>query len=375
VRASFDSGRGCPYECSFCTIINVQGRKSRHRTADDIEKLLRQHYALGIDKFFITDDNFARNKNWEPIFNRIIELGREEGMKFSLIIQVDTMCHKIPKFVEKAGLAGVNRVFIGLESINPENLVAVKKKHNRFTEYRHMLQAWKNVGVITSCGYIIGLPNDTYERVMLDIETIKRELPVDLVSFFCLIPLPGSEDHRVLAAEGVPMDPDMNNYDGEHVTTAHPLMSDEEFLRTYRQAWEAFYTPDHVETILRRAAACGIDTAEVMKLALYCYGMQTIEGIHPLQGGLIRLKYRKDRRPTFPMESPLIFYPRYIWQTLTGSVRLFTLFRRYKRILTRVEADPTKQTYTDIAMTPAKTSEVAGEAEPSDFSRRVMSGS
>ena len=59
VRASFDAGRGCPYECSFCTIINVQGRKSRHRTADDIEKVLRQHYALGIDKFFITDDNFA----------------------------------------------------------------------------------------------------------------------------------------------------------------------------------------------------------------------------------------------------------------------------------------------------------------------------
>jgi hypothetical protein len=277
--------------------------------------------------------------------------------------------------VEKAGLAGVNRVFIGLESINPENLLAVKKKQNRFTEYRRMLQSWKNVGAITSCGYIIGLPNDTYERVMLDIEIIKRELPVDLMSFFCLIPLPGSEDHRVLAAEGVPMDPDMNNYDGEHVTTPHPLMSDEEFLRTYRQAWRAFYTPDHVETILRRAAACGVDTAEVMKLALYCYGMQTIEGIHPLQGGLIRRKYRKDRRPAFPMESPLTFYPRYIGQTITGSVRLFTLFRHYKRILARVEADPKKQTYTDIAMTPTKTSEVAGEAEPSVFSRRVMSGS
>ncbi len=353
VRASFDSGRGCPYECSFCTIINVQGRKSRYRTADDIEKVLRDHYALGIKKFFITDDNFARNKNWEAIFDRIIELRQEEGMKLSFIIQVDTMCHKIPKFVEKAGLAGVNRVFIGLESVNPDNLIAVKKRLNRFTEYRAMLQAWKNIGVITSCGYIIGFPNDTYERVMRDIEIIKSELPVDLISFTCLIPLPGSEDHKVLATQGISMDPDMNNYDAEHVTTAHPLMSDEEFLRTYRQAWEAFYTLDHVETIIRRAAACGIKTRKVMKLALYFYGMQRIEGIHPLQGGLFRRKYRKDRRPGFPVESPMVFYPRYLWETIIRSVRLFTLLRRYKRILARVEATPAKHTYMDLALTPA----------------------
>ena len=350
-RASFDSGRGCPYDCSFCTIINVQGRKSRYRTADDVEKVLRDHYALGIKKFFITDDNFARNKNWEAIFDRIIELRQEEGMKLSFIIQVDTMCHKIPNFVEKAGLAGVNRVFIGLESVNPDNLIAVKK--NRFTEYRTTLQAWKNIGVITSCGYIIGFPNDTYERVMRDIEIIKSELPVDLISFSCLIPLPGSEDHKVLATKGIPMDPDMNNYDAEHVTTAHPLMSDEEFLRTYRQAWEAFYTLDHVETIIRRAAACGIKARKVMKLALYFYGMQRIEGIHPLQGGLFRRKYRKDRRPGFPIESPMVFYPRYLWETIIRSVRLFTLLRRYKRILARVEATPAKHTYMDVALTPA----------------------
>jgi radical SAM superfamily enzyme YgiQ (UPF0313 family) len=353
VRASFDSGRGCPYECSFCTIINVQGRKSRYRTADDIEKVLRDHYASGIKKFFITDDNFTRNKNWEAIFDRIIELRQEEGMQFSFIIQVDTMCYKIPKFVEKAGLAGVNRVFIGLESVNPDNLIAAKKRHNRFTEYRAMLQAWKNIGVITSCGYIIGFPNDTYERVMRDIEIIKSELPVDLMSFFCLIPLPGSEDHKVLATKGIPMDPDMNNYDAEHVTTVHPLMSYEEFLRTYQQAWEAFYTLDHVETIIRRAAACGIKARKVMKLALYFYGMQRIEGIHPLQGGLFRRKFRKDRRPGFPIASPMVFYPRYLWETIIRSVRLFTLFRRYKRILARVEATPAKHTYMDVALTPA----------------------
>ena len=74
LNTSFDAGRGCPYQCSFCTIINVQGRKSRFRTPDDIERLVRLNWAQGICKFFITDDNFARNRAWEAIFDRLIAL-------------------------------------------------------------------------------------------------------------------------------------------------------------------------------------------------------------------------------------------------------------------------------------------------------------
>ena len=181
---SFDAGRGCPFQCSFCTIINVQGRKSRYRSADDIERIVRENYAQGIKNFFITDDNFARNRNWEQIFDRLIELREGEGIPIKLILQVDTLCHRIPNFIEKAGRAGAKRVFIGLENISPDNLIGAKKKQNRITEYRTMLQAWKAVRAITYCGYIIGFPNDTPERVIRDIEIIKRELPVDFLEFF-----------------------------------------------------------------------------------------------------------------------------------------------------------------------------------------------
>ncbi|MDQ6707408.1 MAG: radical SAM protein, partial [Acidobacteriota bacterium] len=58
---SFDAGRGCPFLCSFCTIINVQGRKSRRRSVDDVEQIVRNNLAQGVNRFFITDDNFARN--------------------------------------------------------------------------------------------------------------------------------------------------------------------------------------------------------------------------------------------------------------------------------------------------------------------------
>ncbi|MGF6605034.1 tRNA A37 methylthiotransferase MiaB, partial [Paraburkholderia sp. GAS448] len=189
---SVDLGRGCPYQCSFCTIINVQGHKSRFRTPDDLEKIIRENATQGIDRFFVTDDNFARNHDWEILLDRVIELREKEGIHCGFTIQVDTLCHKIPDFIEKATRAGVRRVFIGLENINPENLIAAKKRQNKITEYRAMLQKWRAHGAITYAGYIIGFPADTKESILRDIEIIKRELPIDILEFFMLTPLPGS---------------------------------------------------------------------------------------------------------------------------------------------------------------------------------------
>ena len=224
--SSIDLGRGCPYQCSFCTIINVQGRKSRFRSPDDLERIVRENYAQGIKRFFITDDNFARNRDWEVLFDRLIQLRDGEFPKIGFTIQVDTLCHKIPNFIEKAAQAGVRRVFIGLENINPDNLIAAKKRQNKITEYREMLQKWRDHGAITYAGYILGFPGDTKESILRDIEIIKRELPLDILEFFFLTPLPGSEDHKVLWQKGVWMDPDMNKYDLNHRVSHHPKMSD-----------------------------------------------------------------------------------------------------------------------------------------------------
>jgi radical SAM superfamily enzyme YgiQ (UPF0313 family) len=156
--SSFDAGRGCPFQCSFCTIINVQGRKSRYRTADDVEGIVRANAAQNITRFFITDDNFARNKNWEPILDRLIKLREQDGFRIRLMLQVDTLCHRIPGFIEKASRAGCTAVFIGLENINPESLLGTKKRQNKIWEYREMLQAWKRAKVLTYAGYILARP-------------------------------------------------------------------------------------------------------------------------------------------------------------------------------------------------------------------------
>ncbi len=196
---SFDAGRGCPYQCSFCTIINVQGRKSRRRSPDDVEKIVRVNYAQGLRAFFITDDNFARNKDWEPILDRLIHLREVEKFNISFIIQVDTLCHKLPNFIEKCARAGVKtRVHRAREHQpgQPRRRQEEAEQDHRIPQDAARLEA--RAACITYAGYILGFPNDTVESILHDIDVIKRELPVDLLEFFYLTPLPGSEDHLKL---------------------------------------------------------------------------------------------------------------------------------------------------------------------------------
>ena len=352
LSASFDAGRGCPYQCSFCTIINVQGRKSRFRSADDVEHLVRLNWAQGIHKFFITDDNFARNKEWEAIFDRLIELREKGGIPLGLMIQVDTLCHKIENFVEKAKRAGVTRVFIGLENINPDNLTATKKHQNKITEYRKMLLAWKAQGIITLAGYILGFPSDTPMIIRRDIAIIQDELPLDVIEFFCLTPLPGSEDHQVLWKKGVAMHPDLNNYDVEHVCTAHSRMSKQQWEDIYREAWSLYYTPKHMRTLLRRAAATGVPMASLVKVLATFSTTVRVENLHPLQSGILRSKRPSERRPGLPRENPWIFWPRYVWETLSKHAIFAGATVRLLLMAIAVSNAPGARNYMDKALTP-----------------------
>jgi hypothetical protein len=357
--ASIDIGRGCPYQCSFCTIINVQGRKSRSRSPDDLERCIRRNEAQGVKFFFLTDDNLARNRSWEASFDRLIAL-RQEGLEFGLTIQVDTLCHRIPNFIEKAGAAGVQRVFIGLENINPDNLLTAKKNQNKITEYRTMLQQWRDQGALILAGYILGFPGDTRESIMRDIEIIKNELPIDILDFFILTPLPGSEDHKVQYLARSWLDPDLNKYDSAHAVGAHPKMSARELEETYRAAWDAFLTDDHVRTILRRTAANPRgQLGPTLGTLIWAKSMNRFEHVHPLDGGMQRQRSRRERRATLPRETIVSFYGWTWWKSLIARGRLWLLYRRWNKVLKEVVAAPDRYAYTDLATTPIVDDEFA----------------
>ncbi len=308
---TIDAGRGCPFTCSFCTIINVQGRTMRSRGAEHIINHIRAHYRIdgrkGINHYFFTDDNFSRNPEWEAIFDGLIELREKEGVAIDFMMQVDTLAPRIPNFVEKAARAGCVQVFIGMESLREDNLKAASKRQNKVSGYRDLIAAWHEAGVLCHVGFIIGFPHDTYERIMEDVRTLGDELLVDQASFFVLTPLPGSKDHRDAVLANVPMDPDFNNFDSFRVVTPHALMSDADWMRAYHDAWTSFYSVDHMKAALLRQNP---HTYWGMLKCFLWYRASMVEGTHPMVTGFVRLKDRLSRRPGLPIESRWRFFRR-----------------------------------------------------------------
>lgn len=357
--SSIDLGRGCPYKCTYCCIINVQGKKSRSRSVDSFERFIRHAADTGIRMIFITDDNFSRNKDWEIYLDRLIAL-RKEGVKIGFLIQVDTLCHKVPGFIDKCVAAGVNEVFVGLENINPDNLKAMKKYQNKITEYREMLLAWKRHPVIVYGAYIIGMPNDTEESILRDVEIIKRELPIDLLNATILTPLPGSADHRDMVEQGEWMDPDLNQYDLMHRVVHHPNMSDETLDRVYQQVWNNYYNLEHVTTLFKRIVALGGEAKIVdAVLRLMAFGINMkVNNIKSFDMGLMRRKPRLGRRPGMPVESPLVFYPKHYLELAKVGVLLTIKTLGLTRMVRRVAEDPSTKEYLDLAITPPNREEL-----------------
>jgi hypothetical protein len=222
-----------------------------------------------------------------------------------------------------------------------------------------MLQKWGDHGAVTFAGYILGFPGDTKESILRDIAIIQRELPIDILEFFVLTPLPGSEDHKNLWAKSVWMDSDLNKYDLNHRVSHHPKMSDAEWDDAYRSAWKAYYTPEHVRTILRRVAAKRPAMLNSITSTLLWFNtMIPIEGLHPLEGGILRMKARRDRRPGLPIESRLPFYFKLMRENWRKLRSYLTTYRSYQRILKEVKADPNKSAYTDIAIAPLEDDEM-----------------
>ena len=357
--SSIDLGRGCPYQCSFCTIINVQGRKSRFRSPDDLEQLVRQNVAQGINRFFITDDNFARNRDWEKLVDRLIEL-RRRGDEYRLhhpgryALPPHSQFHREDDRRPACGgcLSGLRT---SIQTICWRRRSGRTRSPNIATCSRSGASTAPRPMPATFWAF----PATPKESILHDIEIIKRELPLDVLEFFFLTPLPGSEDHKVLLEKGAWMDSDLNKYDLDHRVSHHPRMSDAEWEEAYRAAWRAYYTPDHVRAILRRVAANRLGRpSTTLSTILWFHLMVAFEGVHPLEGGAFRMKFRRDRRHGLPRENPLIFYPRYLGEIVRKAWGYWSVYRQHKKILEEILQAPDRWTYSDLAIAPSREEEL-----------------
>src|SRR5205809_7846244 len=147
-----DTSRGCPFTCSYCSVKNVMGRTMRARDPEAVVRWIRdagEHH--GIDSLFIVDDDYIRSPSWEPILEGMADY-RRKGNRLSFMMQVDAEAaafddlgpgekpssqrQKCERFLRLAAAAGCYSAFVGFETFNPQNLLAVTKVQNLEKEHR-----------------------------------------------------------------------------------------------------------------------------------------------------------------------------------------------------------------------------------------------
>jgi radical SAM superfamily enzyme YgiQ (UPF0313 family) len=198
-----ETGRGCPYGCEFCTVTGFFGDSIRFRTNESvIEELLRLKKRAKNEKgqiaVFFIDDNLAINKK------RLKSLLRDiiaAGAQLPWVAQISANLLKDEELVDLIKESGGRWIFIGMESIDPENMASVNKNFSRPEDYKEVLDrlAKRHIYAITS--FIFGMDNDTKgvaERTVEQIESWSPGLPV----FGQLTPFPATPLYTRLEKEG-----------------------------------------------------------------------------------------------------------------------------------------------------------------------------
>ena len=240
-----ESGRGCPYGCEFCTVTGFFGDSIRFRSnesvVDELLKLksLEKHQKGKIAVFFI-DDNFAINpKRTKSLLREII--AREAQVPW--VAQISMNLLRDEELVSLIAQSGGRWIFMGLESIEPDNLKSVAKDFNKPAEYASILErlARHNLYAITS--FIFGMDGDRpgiAERTLQQIRTWPPGLPV----FGLLTPYPATPLYDKLAAAGRLTRP-QHWLEFQPFAMCHtPLgLSSEEAEAEVRHAWRESYSP------------------------------------------------------------------------------------------------------------------------------------
>ena len=241
-----ESGRGCPYGCEFCTVTGFFGDSIRFRSDESVvEELLSLKRCAETDGgqvfVFFVDDNFAINiKRTKSLLRSIIAASAQ--MPFMAQISMNLL--RDEELVDLLAAAGARSLYIGLESIDPANLLDVKKGFNKPAEYGAVLDRLARRNIIAMFGFIFGMDYDTPGVAERTLEQM-RSWPPGLPIFSNLVPFPSTPLYARLQASGRLTRP-KHWLDFAPFTMAHtPLkISIEQVHKELNKAWSASYSPE-----------------------------------------------------------------------------------------------------------------------------------
>ncbi|RPJ07239.1 MAG: radical SAM protein [Spirochaetaceae bacterium] len=234
------TSRGCPYDCTFCSVTGMFGKRYRYRSTESVLAEL-ERYNPKNDKIFFYDDNFAANKK------RTKELLRamiDRGFKFKWSTQVRSDVAKDTELLELMYQAGCRILYIGFESVDPVALEAMKKSQTA-EEIRNAIKIIHKYGIFIHGMFIFGFDTDTKPSMRSTIRFAIKE-GIDSAQFMILTPLPGSDFYHEIKNSGRIFSTDWNSFDAHHVCFKPKNITVHQLQLMQIEAHTRFYSPWNV---------------------------------------------------------------------------------------------------------------------------------
>ena len=232
------TSRGCPFDCNFCTVTKVFGRKFRSLSAErvvaEVENVLSY---VGSREFFFYDDNFAANHRR---VEAVCDLLNEKELAISWAAQVRCDLAKNPGLVEKMARAGCKWVDIGFESIEDETLKALHKSQTQADIIR-AIDVFHRFGINVHGMFMFGADPDAPETIDRTVEFAK-EHGIDTVQFMILTPFPGTRCYEDLAAENRLLHKNWDYFNAMYTVFRPARMTPVKLQTETYQAYRRFYS-------------------------------------------------------------------------------------------------------------------------------------
>ena len=230
------TSRGCPFDCKFCSVIHMFGRKYRFKPIDRIIQEIKEVWFKGAFIFFV-DDNFTADKNrTKELLKRIIS----DGLKIQWSAQVRSDAAKDRELLRLMKKSGCTNVYIGFESVNQKTLELMNKKQG-LEDMKSAIAGFKDFGIRIHGMFVLGMDTDDEETIK-DTQRFARQMDLETVQFLILTPLPGTPVYEELKAQGRILHTDWSKYDALHAVFSPAQMTPAQLQRGVFKAMARFYS-------------------------------------------------------------------------------------------------------------------------------------
>lgn len=290
------TSRGCPFDCSFCSVTGMFGKKYRFRSTENIIEELRQYDRRGNFIFFY-DDNFAANRERAKALCAAMI---RERFKFKWTTQVRADVARDLELVKLMKKAGCHTLYIGFESVNPESLKGMKKNQT-VAEISNAVKVLRRHRIHIHGMFVLGFDQDDWKTVMRTVKFAKKAR-LTSTQFLILTPLPGSEFYEKVASENRIRFHDWTLYDAHHVVFQPARFSLFDLQKAQMVCHKKFYSLKQSVRKLVAGQWIGVAIAHYARNLNRMWKkrnktfLRVVELLKPKPGAKISIDYREEVR-------------------------------------------------------------------------------